>query len=175
MPSICRSTARHAGHLPHRWGSPRRFPQGLAAGLQEDTTPSTLRRYHINDVDDLRRAAETAAVLSGSGSGKIRVLGEKPDTTRTLDPISPGVAHSGTRQVRDLAGGVSGAERDRTANLLNAIPFRGCLSSPRRTTSGRTGSVFVEPLVPRFTALGWLNPQRTRRAQKPPSPIRPAD
>jgi len=56
-----------------------------------------LRRYRIIDDADLRRAAEQAAAFSGTGSGKIRVLAENSDTSRTLEPVSPEAAQSGSR------------------------------------------------------------------------------
>ena len=52
-------------------------------------TPSMLRRYHIIDVDDLRRAAERAAAFTGrSDRGEIRVLSENSDTSRTPEGVS---------------------------------------------------------------------------------------
>src|SRR5262249_40492513 len=58
----------------------------ISAGIDPHTvmqftghkTPSMLRRYHIIDVDDLRRAAAPAAAFTGSGGAAGRALSDDP-------------------------------------------------------------------------------------------------
>jgi len=62
----------------------------------------------------------------------------------------------------------SGAERDRTANLLNAIPFGACLSSPRTTTTGRADRGFAERVFSAPSPVGSVNPQRNAQRRSVP-------